>query len=138
MLVENYSNSCQVWPSRSFLQFLRGLRPNEPALCSRFYTIDIDGFTSGSETCFKLSHRFASVVMQRRTSQSFNEYTTLALATHVSSHGPLLWLGCCVARRLAPKELRNCCSFAIVLSLPHRDFDCATVHPQPQSPALCF
>ena len=28
LLVENYSNSCQVWSSRSFLQFLCGLRPN--------------------------------------------------------------------------------------------------------------
>jgi len=28
LLVENYSNSRQVWSSRSFLQFLRGLRPN--------------------------------------------------------------------------------------------------------------
>ena len=29
LLVENYSNSRQVWSSRSFLQFLGGLRPNE-------------------------------------------------------------------------------------------------------------
>ena len=28
LLVENYSNSRQVWSSRSFLQFLGGLRPN--------------------------------------------------------------------------------------------------------------
>ena len=28
LLVENYSNSRQVWSSRSFLQFLWGLRPN--------------------------------------------------------------------------------------------------------------
>ena len=28
LLVEKYSNSRQVWSSRSFLQFLRGLRPN--------------------------------------------------------------------------------------------------------------
>ena len=29
LLVENYSNSRQVWSSRSFLQFLGGLRPND-------------------------------------------------------------------------------------------------------------
>ena len=31
LLVENYSNSRQVWSSRSFLQFLGGLRPNRRA-----------------------------------------------------------------------------------------------------------
>ena len=32
LLVENYSNSRQVWSSRSFLQFLGGLRPNKTTL----------------------------------------------------------------------------------------------------------
>ena len=41
LLVENYSNSRQVWSSRSFLQFLCGLRANSPQLsvatrCARY------------------------------------------------------------------------------------------------------
>ena len=36
LLIENYSNSRQVWSSRSFLQFLGGLRPNKLVKFSRF------------------------------------------------------------------------------------------------------
>ena len=58
LLVENYSNSCQVWSSRSFLQFLCGLRPNA---CRCFRREDRNVYTLirlGGGTGFDWNHEF--------------------------------------------------------------------------------
>ena len=91
LLVENYSNSRQVWSSRSFLQFLGGLRPN---IVTWAQEIDAVLFDFSYGLCKDIGQECMSTVL---TQDHF--YSDQCIYKLQSS--PLLWLRwCCSAREL--------------------------------------